>query len=286
MAYELLISTDELAAHLNDPDWLVVDCRFVLSRPNEKAEAYPRAHIPGAIYAHLDQDLSSPVIPGKTGRHPLPTREEAARRFGHMGIGPQTQVVAYDDQGGALAAGRMWWMLRWLGHPAAAILDGGWQKWLEEDRPVGTGSEKRTPTNLPLRPPLEQSVEVGELEQLLANPGYRVIDVRAPERYSGAVEPIDPIPGHIPGAHNAPYLENLNAEGVFRSPEELRQHYQNILGGLQAGHAVFYCGSGVTSVLSLIALERAGLGQARLYAGSYSDWIAGGKRPIRTGSEP
>ncbi len=149
MTYTQLISTGELALHLNDPGWLVVDCRFVLSRPDEKEAQYLRAHIPGAIYTHLDRDLSAKVVPGLTGRHPLPSPKEVADRFGRMGISPSMQVVAYDDQGGALAAVRLWLMLHWLGHDSVAVLDGGWQKWLEEDRPVSAGKETRPIQDFP-----------------------------------------------------------------------------------------------------------------------------------------
>ncbi len=286
MPFTLLVSTEELASHLDDPDWLIVDSRFVLSRPDEKQEHYQRAHIPGAIYAHLDRDLSAPVIPGRTGRHPLPTPEEAARRFGQMGIRPGMQVVAYDDQGGSLAAVRVWWMLRWLGHDAVAVLDGGWQKWLEEDRPVRGGIETRPPTTFPAQPREGGYALIDEVDRLRLDPAYRLFDVRAPERYRGEVEPIDPVAGHIPGARNAPYTDNLSPQGTFRSPEELRKHYQALLGEIPAERVVFYCGSGVTSIHSLLAMELAGLKGARFYPGSWSEWIADRSRPVATGDEP
>lgn len=286
MAYTLLISTDELAAHLDDPDWLIVDSRFVLSRPDEKQEHYQRAHIPGAIYAHLDRDLSAPVIPGRTGRHPLPTPEEAAHRFGKMGIRPDMQVVAYDDQGGSLAAVRVWWMLRWLGHDAVAVLDGGWQKWLEEDRPVRSGIETRPPATFPARPRSGGYALIDEVDRLRLDPAYRLFDVRAPERYRGEIEPIDPVAGHIPGARNAPYTDNLSAQGTFRPAEELRTHYQALIGDIPPQNVVFYCGSGVTSIHSLLAMELAGLRGARFYPGSWSEWIADRSRPVATGNEP
>lgn len=286
MPYELLISTNELARHIDDAGWLVVDCRFLLLRPDEKQELYQRAHIPGAVYAHLDHDLAAPVVPGVTGRHPLPTREEAAVHFGAMGIGPDTQVVAYDDQGGSLAAVRLWWMLRWLGHSAVAVLDGGWPRWLEEDRPTRAGVETHPPQTLPIRPPLEQPVDRETLEAALRDPSCRVLDVRAPERYRGEVEPLDRIPGHIPGAHNAPYTDNLSEAGTFRSPEALRAVYQARLGDIPAERVIIYCGSGVTSIHTLLALQLAGLGQARLYPGSYSEWVADVNRPVATGDQP
>lgn len=286
MTHTLLITPQELALHLDDPNWIVFDCRFILSQPDEKEKYYLKAHIAGAAYAHLDRDLSAPIIPGKTGRHPLPTPEEAARRFGQMGIGPGMQVVAYDDQGGSLAAVRLWWMLRWLGHEEAAVLDGGWQAWLAEDLPVSSGKETRPPQTFSARPRHGMYVTLEEVQRLRRDPDYRVVDVRAPERYRGEVEPIDPVAGHIPGAINAPYTDNLNEEGKFRSPKELRQHYHALFGETPVEQVVFYCGSGVTSIHSLLALELAGLGKAKLYAGSWSEWIADRQQPVALGSNP
>ena len=235
MPYSLLISSQELRTHLEDPGWIIFDCRFLLGQPDEKESAYLEAHIPGAVYAHLDHDLSAPVIQGKTGRHPLPTPEEAALRFGQMGIGPGMQVVAYDDQAGALAAGRLWWMLHWLGHEAVAVLDGGWQAWLEAGHPVHSGRETRPAQAFIAQPRNWMLATSDEVEQLRRNPEHRLIDVRAAERYRGEIEPIDPIAGHIPGAMNAPYTNNLDEQGRFRTPVELREYYSRLLGDAAAG---------------------------------------------------
>jgi thiosulfate/3-mercaptopyruvate sulfurtransferase len=286
MTHTLLVSAQELADHLDDPDWIIFDCRFLLSQPNEKEKYYLKAHIPGAAYAHLDRDLSAPVIPGQTGRHPLPSPAEAARRFGEMGIGPGMQVVAYDDQGGSLAAVRLWWMLHWLGHEASAVLDGGWQSWLAADLPVRSGVDTHPPQAFIAQPRAGLYVTSDEVEQIRRDPKRRLIDVRAPERYRGEVEPIDPVAGHIPGALNAPYTNNLNEEGKFRSPQELKAYYSALLEGAPASQAVFYCGSGVTSIHSLLALQVAGMGEGRLYAGSWSEWIANRQRPVALGPEP
>jgi len=284
MSYNLLISTEELALHLTDPDWLVADCRFLLSKPDEKESDYQRAHIPGAIYVHLDRDLSAPVVPGVTGRHPLPAPADAARRFGALGIGPGVQVVAYDDLGGSLAAVRLWLMLRWLGHENAAILDGGWQKWLAEDRPVEAGTIKRSAREFAAQPPLDCFVTTDEVERIRLDPNFRLLDGRAPERFRGEVEPIDPIAGHIPGAGNIPYTDNLATDGTFKSPEELRQLYENLTEGVPAERVVFYCGSGVTSIHNMLAMKLAGLGDAKVYAGSWSEWITDSQRQIATGA--
>ena len=286
MTFTNLVSTSVLAAHLDDPNWIVFDCRFILSQPDEKESYYLKAHIPGAGYAHLDRDLSAPIIPGTTGRHPLPSTEEAARRFGQMGIGPGMQVVAYDDQGGSLAAVRLWWMLRWLGHDSVAVLDGGWQAWLKEDLPVRSGREIRPVKTFTAQPRDGVFVTTEDVDRLRQSSKHRLIDVRAAERYRGEVEPIDPVAGHIPGALNAPYSNNLNNEGRFRTPQELRDYYTKVLGDTPAERAIFYCGSGVTSIHSLLALQIAGMGEARLYAGSWSEWIASRQRPVAVGAEP
>lgn len=287
MSYELILATEELAAHLDDPNWLIVDCRYDLNQPDAMQRFYTQAHIPGAIYAHLDHDLATPVIPGQTGRHPLPPREEAARHFGQMGIGPHTQVIVYDDQGGSLAAGRLWWMLRWVGHAAVAVLEGGWQKWLAEDHPTRGGIETHPAQLLPLRPALERVVEIAELTRRLDDPAYVVIDVRSPERYAGEIEPIDRIPGHIPGAVSAPHQGNLERPaGLFRSPEELRARYQALLGDRSPEQAILYCGSGVTASFGMLSMRLAGLGGAALFPGSYSEWVADVTRPVKVGHTP
>ncbi len=286
MAHSLLVSTEELALHLDDPSWLVVDCSFMLAKPDEAEKNYLQGHIPGAIYAHLDRDLSSAIIPGLTGRHPLPTPEQATRRFGQMGITSGKQVVAYDEVGGALAAVRLWWLLRWLGFDSVAVLDGGLVKWQAEDRPLQPGRATRPPAELIAHPRPEMFVTVEQVERLRLDLAYRLIDVRTPERYRGEAEPIDPVAGHIPGALSLPYAKNLTEEDTFLSPAELGEIYKPLLGNTPPEKVVFYCGSGVTSVHSILALLVAGLGETKLYAGSWSEWIAPRTRPVATGSAP
>lgn len=280
MDYNTLISTSELAAHLDNPTWIILDCRFALADPTKGRQDYRQAHIPGALYADLDEDLSGPKLPGQTGRHPLPEIAAAARTFADMGISVNTQVVCYDDAGGALAAGRAWWLLRWLGHNAAAVLDGGWQKWIGEERPIRAGVESRRPGLLSPRPNPAMVATTSDVELLRLDPEYRLFDARAVERYHGQNETIDPVAGHIPGAISAPYAANLNPDLTLRSPAELRQHYLELLAGIPAERAVLYCGSGVTSILNILALQHAGLGEARCYIGSWSEWITDPNHPI------
>jgi thiosulfate/3-mercaptopyruvate sulfurtransferase len=280
MAYTTLISAGTLARHLEDAHWAIVDCRFTLADPSQGMRDYVHAHIPGAVYADLDKDLSGPVVPGETGRHPLPSIEPASINFSKLGIGPGVQVVAYDGAGGAMAAGRLWWMLHWLGHAAAAVLDGGWPGWILENRPVRAGLESRPVRSFVPAPRQELLASVGDVEAARLDPDYRLFDARSAERYHGRNETIDPVAGHIPGAVSDPYTDDLTAEGAFRPVEELRRRYQKLLGGVPAGRAIFYCGSGVTSVVNLLALQHAGLGEGRLYAGSWSEWITDPGRAV------
>jgi thiosulfate/3-mercaptopyruvate sulfurtransferase len=276
-----LVTTHELAQHLADPTWVIVDCRFSLDRPERGREEYARAHVPGAIYAHLNEDLSGPIVPGVTGRHPLPAIEDAARRFGAWGIDANTQVVAYDDSGGAMAA-RLWWLLRWLGHDAVAVLDGGWPRWIAEGRPTTSESPSPTPRVFEPRPRPELVVDANAVLAMITDSRGCIIDSRAADRYRGENETIDPVAGRIPGALNAPYAENIGPDGRFRSAAELAARFGSLIPGDPA-NAVFYCGSGVTAAHNLLALKHAGLGDAKLYAGSWSDWITDPSRPIERG---
>ena len=279
MTYTTLISTAELALHLADPDWAIVDCRFALADPERGRRDYARAHIPGAIYAHLNEDLSGPIVPGVTGRHPLPAIEFAAARFSDWGIDQQVQVVAYDDSGGSIAA-RLWWLLRWLGHEAVAVLDGGWPKWQDEAHPVGDGAALRSARRFVPHPRSDLLVTTAEVESRLYDAGSSYFDARTADRYRGENETIDPIAGHIPGAISAPYPDNLKPDGTFRSDDELLRRFTELLGDTPAEYGAFYCGSGVTAAHNILALKHAGLGDARLYAGSWSEWITDPQRPI------
>jgi thiosulfate/3-mercaptopyruvate sulfurtransferase len=283
MTFQTIISPAELVRHLEDPEWAVFDCRFSLAEPQRGHRDYLQAHIPGAVYAHLNDDLSAPVVPGVTSRHPLPSIEQTAVTFSAWGIDARVQVVAYDDAGGALAAVRLWWMLRWLGHPAAAILDGGWQAGQREYDAVQAGVAQRSPRKFVPRPRPDLLATTAEVESMRLDPSFKVFDCRTADRYRGENETIDPIAGHIPGAISAPYPENLNADLSLRSKESLLARYKDLLGDTPAERTAFYCGSGVTSILNILAIQAAGLGEARLYAGSWSEWITDPARPVAVG---
>jgi thiosulfate/3-mercaptopyruvate sulfurtransferase len=264
--------------------WVIIDCRFDLAQPEAGAQAYAAGHIPGAIYAHLNRDLSAPVT-SATGRHPLPDPEVLATTFGRWGIDSSTQVIAYDADNGAYAA-RLWWLLRWLGHPRVAVLDGGLRAWTEAGFPVTTLVPAPQPADFVGKPQRELWVDVHQVAENLIQPRWTLIDARAAERFAGKVEPIDPIAGHIPGALNHPFASNLDVNSRFLTREALRERLLNTLGtpeATTANTAVAMCGSGVTACHLLLALEAAGLPGARLYAGSWSEWITQ-PRPVAQGS--
>lgn len=276
--YATIISPADLLPHLTDPAWVIVDCRFDLKDPAWGEQVYGQGHIPGAVYAHLDRDLAAPKT-AATGRHPLPAITELATQFSAWGISNTSQVVVYDQAGGAFAS-RLWWLLRYLGHTAVAVLDGGLPAWQRAAYPLITGIETRATASFQPQPHPELLVSSADVEALITNPAYLLVDARAGERYRGEVEPIDPIAGHIPGAVNRFHGENLAPSGQFLPPETLRQQFSDLLGSVDPANTIVYCGSGVTSCHHLIALELAGLPGARLYPGSWSEWITDPSRPL------
>ena len=275
-----LVDVQTLAKHLDDPAWVVVDCRFTLSNPQAGRHAYEAGHIPRARYAHLEEDLSAPVT-ARSGRHPLPDPARLTERLGAWGIDNGKQVVVYDDTFGAMAA-RLWWLLRWLGHEAVALLDGGLPRWQRAGHPVTRDLPVVAPTRFLARLDSALLAEVNEVERAVAE-GYLVLDARAEERFTGEIEPLDRVAGHVPGARNAPYDDNLDLSGEFSSDEALREHYGALLGRTPPEKVIHMCGSGVTACHNILAMEHAGLRGARLYAGSWSEWITNAKRPIATG---
>ena len=279
MPYTTLVSTGELARHLGDPGWVIVDCRHDLADVEAGAHAYRAAHLPGAIFMHLDRDLSGAKT-GRNGRHPLPEVAALASTLGRAGIDGSTQVIAYDQNNGAWAS-RLWWLLHWLGHDAAAVLDGGLDQWVAEGRPVTSETPAaRTAKFVPKQP--ARTASAGEILRHLDDDTLLVLDARAAERYRGEVEPIDPVAGHIPGARNRPYTENLAAQGTFKPAELLRSEFEAALGDRSPSAVVHQCGSGVTSCHNALAMAVAGLPGSRLYPGSWSEWIADPARPVAT----
>ena len=284
MALTTLIATETLATHIDDASFAIVDCRFRLDDPGWGEREYEAAHIPGALYAHLDHDLSSTPT-GTNGRHPLPDPTELQRRLGTFGIAPGVQVVAYDQDTGAFAS-RLWWLLRWVGHRAVAVLDGGLAKWTAESRPTRGGIEPRKQADFSGERNRDMMVDAATVAQVTNRRDWRLLDARAPERYRGEVEPIDKKAGHIPTAVNHPFQTNLTAGGTFRSPSELRGQFEASLGSVPPAQTIAYCGSGVTACHNLLAMEHAGLHGARLYPGSWSEWSADASNPTATGPQP
>jgi thiosulfate/3-mercaptopyruvate sulfurtransferase len=299
MMIKTLIDVDSLQELLGNPRLAIIDCRFDLLNPDAGRKAYLEAHIPGARYVDLNRDLSAPVG-AHTGRHPLPAPHTFAARLGQLGIGKHTQVVAYDDANGSFAA-RLWWMLRWLGHDAVAVLDGGFKAWTASGgelqsgdttlsaSPRGAGAHGHAdddhPETLPVHPRANAVVTTVDLQQALRDPNVLLVDARAKERYAGQVEPIDSVAGHIPGAVNHPFAANLDADSRFLPAEELRRRWQQLLAGRQPTQVIAMCGSGVTACHNLLSLEIAGLTGAKLYAGSWSEWIRDPNRPVARGAQ-
>lgn len=286
MSFVTLVSSAELARHVDparpEPAWVVCDCRFSLADAAAGERAYRAGHVPGARYAHLDRDLSGPVMPG-SGRHPLPEQEALGALFGRWGISVRTQVVAYDDAGGAFAA-RLWWLLRWLGHERVAVLDGGWQAWIEDGRPVSTAVPSIHPALFEQRAPLSLPIGAAEVAAGLARHDICLLDARAAERFRGDVEPVDAVAGHVPGAVNHPFQDNLRADGRFKPAAELRKALERRTSGFPPRQVVHMCGSGVTACHNALAMEIAGLAGSRLYAGSWSEWIRDPARPVARGA--
>lgn len=284
--YTTLIEPSELACDLDDPDWVVLDTRFDLARPAWGAEAYAAAHIPHSLYAHLDHDLSSPITE-RTGRHPLPAKETLVWRFSGWGIDANVQVVAYDQGSGAFAA-RLWWLLRSLGHEQVAVLNGGFAAWQEAGFPVSQGQDARDPRAFGVQASTFRVASSADIERWLSGGNLErgeplLVDARAPDRFAGRNETLDPVAGHIPGARNHPFAANLDERGRFLAPDTLRERWLELLQHRGAQQLVAMCGSGVTACHNLLALEAAGLPGGQLYAGSWSEWIRDPQRPVAKG---
>jgi thiosulfate/3-mercaptopyruvate sulfurtransferase len=282
MAHTTLVSTETLAAHPG-AGWVVVDCRFDLTNDAWGREQYEAGHIPGAVYASLNDDLAG-TRTGTNGRHPLPSVDALAETFGRLGITREaTQVVVYDQDVG-LHAGRLWWSLRYLGHTAVALLDGGLAKWVAEGRELRPGNESKPKAAFVPVPRAGAALRVEDVAARLHDGKTVLVDARGAERFEGRNETIDKVAGHIPGARNHFYKGNVGPDGTFLPPAELRARYEALLGGASTKDVVMYCGSGVSACHNLLALEHAGLGgDTPLYVGSWSEWSADSARPVETG---
>lgn len=279
MIYRTLIDAATLQQNLNQPDWVIIDCRFSLANTEAGSYAYRHGHIPNARYAHLDKDLSSRIT-ATTGRHPLPDFKVLAQKLGAWGVSNHSQVVVYDDAGGAFA-GRLWWLLRCLGHDNVAVLNGGIKHW-QQQYALTTHLPQIKPATFRayLNPNLW--LTANQVENQLAKRAITLIDARTAERYRGEQEPIDPVAGHIPYALNRPLQLNLNAQSLFLSPEALRAQFKQIIGTTAPEQVVHYCGSGVTACHNVLAMEHAGLTGSKIYAGSWSEWIRNKNRAVAT----
>ncbi|MGC3965536.1 MAG: sulfurtransferase [Rhodocyclaceae bacterium] len=281
--YRTLIDPYTLSQRLGSPDWIVFDVRHDLAKADAGPAAYGAGHIPGALFLHADTDLSAPKT-GHNGRHPLPDRREFAARLASLGVSDNSQVIAYDAHGGMFAA-RLWWMLRWLGHDNVAVLDGGWLAWLAAGRPTeGQAPVSRAPGHFTIRPPLTRQVDAEQVLASVRNGDRLIVDARAADRFRGENETIDPVGGHIPGARNRFFRDNLT-DDHFKPAELLRHEWEQIFDGEEAASVVAQCGSGITACHNLLALEIAGLPGAALYPGSWSEWVSDPSRPVARGAE-
>ena len=279
--FTTLIDCQTLARQLDNPDWVIVDCRFDLLQPQAGRAAYAAGHLPGAVYADLNEDLSGSVTPS-SGRHPLPDPQSLAARLGEWGVGPHSQVVAYDAGNSAFAV-RLWWLLRWLGHQAVAVLDGGLAAWQAAGLPTSRDAPTPRPARFQSRPQPDMVLGMAQVRDALHERAIILLDARAAPRYAGEVEPIDPVAGHVPGALNLPFEGNLDASGFFLAPAQLRQRFAAFAN--DPARVAHMCGSGVTACHNLLAMEMAGLHNSRLYVGSWSEWVSDPVNAVTKGYE-
>ena len=280
--YTTLIQSAELAAAMADARCAILDCRFDLAQPDWGERSYASAHIPEALYAHLDRDLAGTITPA-SGRHPLPNPADWAATLGRWGIDQNVQVVAYDQGSGAYAA-RLWWLMRWAGHARVAVLDGGYAAWVAAGLPLSAAVKARTATRCTMQPSSPSTFDTAAIEPALKRGQIVLVDARAADRFAGENESIDPVAGHIPGAINQPFMHNLDARGRFLPAPELARRWRALLGARAASELVSMCGSGVTACHNLLALEIAGLSGAQLYPGSWSEWIRDPARGVARGA--
>ncbi|HUU72103.1 MAG TPA: sulfurtransferase [Burkholderiales bacterium] len=279
MARKTLIDADELADNLDNPRFIIFDCRHELTNPEFGDKAYAQSHLPNAHFASVDRDLSSHPT-GKNGRHPLPPADRFAAWLGSKGVTSGIQVVGYDNAAGVYAS-RLWWLMRWLGHEAVAVLDGGWDAWLAAGGPTTTDIPAAVPATF--SPQLHGvNVDAAYIVANLQSENMKVIDARSNDRFHGQNETIDPVGGHIPGAVNRFFKKNVDDNGRFRPGTELKSEFQALIGNTPVQNVVHQCGSGVSACHNLLAMELAGMSGSRLYPGSWSEWVADPARPVAT----
>jgi thiosulfate/3-mercaptopyruvate sulfurtransferase len=280
LAFTTIIDAAELAGHLDDEEWVVLDARFTLDDEQWGKAAFAAGHIPGAQQADLATHMAGPIIPGVTGRRPFPDPDDFARQLGAWGIDDDVQVVVYDTDGGRMAASRLWLMLRWLGHDAVAVLDGGLPAWLASGGALATDDGHRAPRSFTARVRPDLLADVDEVDALRVRPITCVFDSRGAEGYHGGGVYQDPVRGHIAGAGLADRAETTTADGRFRSADDLRAHYLGLIGEQDPSEIVYYCGSGVTAAQNVLGMAVAGLPGSRMYVGSWSEWITDPGRPV------
>ncbi|MEX2586723.1 MAG: sulfurtransferase [Actinomycetota bacterium] len=284
--FQTLISPNGLAARMPASDWVLVDCRFVLGQPDAGRLAYLNEHLPGAVYADLEKQLSGPVVAGRTGRHPLPPKSSIVSTMRQLGISNGSQVVAYDDGPGYMAAARLWWILKFSGHDAVAVLDGGLTRWKQLGLPVQTALATPAPGDFEASFRDEMVITAAEIKQALESGMITLVDSRSADRFRGDNETIDPVAGHIPGARCLPFVDNTQTSGVFHDPNGLRDRFSDLVPEQGPSAVAFYCGSGVTAAHNVLAFYHAGLGMPRLYPGSWSEWITDPSRPVEREQSP
>ncbi|WP_124727975.1 sulfurtransferase [Staphylospora marina] len=275
-----IVSMDEVLKHLHDPQTVIVDCRFVLGQPDAGREAYLKEHLPGSVYLDLERDLSGPVI-GPGGRHPLPDPKRLAETLGNAGVDDSVQVIAYDDQCGAMAS-RLWWLLTWLGHPRVRVMNGTFSRWKEKGYPVDSTVHVPVRRTFLPRPQSDMLADADEVLRKLDDPDAVIIDSRERARWLGEHEPIDPVAGRIPGSKHCFWKNVCTEHGEWKSPEELARLFASVP---KDKELIVYCGSGVTATPNVLALREAGYERVKLYAGSWSDWITDPSRPVKRGDE-
>ena len=284
MTYTTLISTDDLSDHIDSENWLIIDCRSDFMDAEKGPVMFEESHLPHAIYANLEDDLSGVVIDGVTGRHPLPDLSDISPLLASWGVDETIQVVVYDSMGGMIAS-RLWWMLRWLGHDNVAVLDGGWNKWVNEKRPVTQDVHECIPRQFVAKEQLHLIANADDAGEAAKSDQQCLLDARSSDRFKGENEIFDAIAGHIPGAISAPCMKNLGSDGCFSDQETLRKQYSTLLNGIETKDTIIYCGSGITAAHDILAILHAGLGDCKLYPGSWSHWITDSDRPIAVGDE-